>query len=246
MMGIFRAYIRAFHSLFLPGMLAHFLWPLFVSMALWIGLGVAFWGKLARALMGFLRRFPSLAGRLPSGGGAEQAVSGTFHVSLYLLSLPLIIVTMTLLLESVALPFILEKVAKADYANLERRQGGSQWQSLRNTLVSFLIAAAVAIPSLPLWLLPGVGLVLSVGFSAWLNYRSFRYDVLVNHADRDEIVSVPQAHQGRLILLSVGGAMLTLIPLINLLAVPFTALAFTHYLLRVLQQGRETKSPLKR
>jgi len=246
MIGIFRAYVRAFNSLFLPGMLAHFLWPLCVSMALWIGLGVAFWGKLARALMGLLRRFPSLAGRLPSGSGTEQAVSGTFHVSLYLLSLPLILVTMTLLLESVALPLILEKVAKTDYANLERRKGGSQWKSLRNTLVSFLLAAAVAIPTLPLWLIPGVGLVLSVAFSAWLNYRSFRYDVLMNHADKNELVSVPQAHQGRLIVLSVGGAMLTLIPLINLLSVPFTALAFTHYLLRVLQQGREMLPNLKR
>ena len=140
-----------------------------------------------------------------------------------------------------ALPFILEKVAKADYAEVERRKGGSQWKSLRNTLVSFLVAAAVAIPTLPLWLLPGIGLVLSIGFSAWLNYRSFRYDVLVNHADQREIEALPRTHQGRLLMLSIGGATLTLIPLLNLLAVPFTALAFTHYLLWALQQARGMK-----
>ena len=240
MTAIFRAYGRALRSMLVPGMLKHFLWPVLASAVLWVGAGLAFWGKLTRDLVGLVRRWPVLAARLPSGGGAEQALATSIHFALYLLSIPLIGVTAMFILELVALPIILDKVAKTEYPHVERRRGGSQWQSLRNTLVSILIAAAIAIPTLPLWLIPGVGVLASLSLSAWLNYRCFRYDVLMKHADEQELQSLPREHRGRLLCMALAAGTLSLFPPISLLVVPFVGLSFAHYLLYALRESRQT------
>jgi uncharacterized protein involved in cysteine biosynthesis len=242
MIGIIRAYSRAVRSLFQPGMLAHFLWPVLVSVILWGGMGIAFWGRLAQALTGLFHHWPSLARRLPTGSQAEQALSTTVHITLFLLSVPLVLVTAVLILEMVALPIIVEKVAKTEYPHVERRHGGSQWQSIRNTLVSFLIAVVIVVPTLPFWLIPGVGVVVSLALSTWLNYRSFRYDVLMNHADAIELQTLPDAHRGQLILMALGASALILLPPFNLLSVPMVGLSFAHYLLQALQKRRESSA----
>jgi uncharacterized protein involved in cysteine biosynthesis len=238
MIAIFRAYGRALRSMCRPGMLRHFLWPVLASAVLWIGAGLALWGRLTRALVGLLQHWPALSARLVFGSGTELAVSTSIHLSLFLLSIPLMVVTSVLILELVALPIILDKVAASDYAHVERRSGGSQWQSLRNTMVSFLIAAAIAIPTLPLWLIAGVGVVVSLVLSAWLNYRSFRYDVLMKHADAQELQTLPRAHRGRLFVMALAAGSLSLVPPINLLVVPFVGLSFAHYLLQALHESR--------
>ena len=238
MVAILRAYGRALRSMLLPGMLRHFLWPVLASAVLWVGAGVVLWGKLTRVLVGMVRHRPVLAVRLPAGGGAELALSTSIHFALYMLSIPLMLVTSVFILELVALPIILDKVAASEYAHLERRNGGSQWQSLQSTVVSFLIAAAIAIPTLPFWLIPGVGVVVSLTLSAWLNYRSFRYDVLMKHADAQELQTLPRSHRGRLFVMAVAAGTLSLIPPMNLLVVPFVGLSFAHYLLHALQESR--------
>jgi uncharacterized protein involved in cysteine biosynthesis len=239
MIAVLRAYGRALRSMLRPGVLRHFLWPVLASAVLWVGAGLVLWGKLTRVLVGLVRHWPVLAARLPAGGGAEQALSTSIHFCLYMLSVPLMLVTSVFILELVALPIILDKVAASEYAHVERRSGGSQWQSLRNTVVSFLIAGAIAIPTLPLWLIPGVGVAVSLTLSAWLNYRSFRYDVLMKHADARELQTLPRAHRGRLYGMALAAGMLTLVPPVNLLVVPFVALSFAHYLLHALHQSRQ-------
>jgi uncharacterized protein involved in cysteine biosynthesis len=237
--AILRAYGRALRSMLVPGMLRHFLWPVLASAVLWIGAGLALWGNLTRLLVGLLQHWPAAAARLSSGSGAELALSTSIHFALYLLSIPLMVVTSVFILELVALPIILDKVAASDYAYVQRRSGGSQWQSLRNTVVSFLIATAIAIATLPLWLIPGVGVAVSLALSAWLNYRSFRYDVLMKHADALELRTLPRSHRGRLFCMALVAGTLTLVPPINLLVVPFVGLSFAHYLLHALHKSRQ-------
>ena len=245
MIAIVRAYGRALRSLFLPGMLKHLLWPVLASAVLWVGAGLALWGRLTRVLVRMFQHWPLLSSRLSSGSGAESALSTSIHFALYLLSIPLMVVTAVLILELVALPIILDRVAETEYAHVERRRGGSQWQSLRNTVVSFLIAAVIAVPTLPFWLFPGVGVVVSLTLSAWLNYRAFRYDVLMKHADARELESLPRAHRGRLFCMALVAGTLTFVPPINLLVVPFVGLSFAHYLLQAMQKSRPAvPSPL--
>jgi len=236
MFGILRAYVRAAASLARPSVLAHLLWPVLLCAGGWIAVGVLTWDRLARALAGLARH------HLPLTAAARQATEvalvASLKVALYLVSIPLALATALLLVELVALPFVLDRVGRTDYPRLETRHGGTQWQSLRNTLTSLAVAAVVAVASLPLWLVPGGGVIVSLALSSWLNYRSFRYDVLMRHADPRELRELPAAHRGRLLLLSFGAATLTLVPGPNLLAVPFAGLAFTHYLLAALEQAR--------
>lgn len=238
MLQIPRAYIRALRSLFLPGILRHFLWPVLASVVAWLGIGLAFWGRLSHFLTGLIQRWPALGSRLPAGGAGEHGISTAIHWALYFVSLPLMFVTSVLLLEMVALPMILEKVAKVEYPRLDRRHGGSQWMSIRRTLVSSLIAVGLIVITLPLWLVPGFGAVFSLVLSAWLNHRAFSYDVLMSHADAIELASLPRRHRIPLFLLALGAATLTLVPIANLLAVPLTGLGFAHYLLHELEVGR--------
>ena len=236
MLGIFRAYLRAAHSLLRPAVLLHFLWPVLLSAAAWLTAGYLWWDKLARVLAAFFRHhLPMLLAGRPD---TELALGTALKLALYLISIPLALSTALLLVELVALPIILDQVARTDYPRLEPRHGGSQWQSLRNTLFSSAVAAAVVVLSLPLWLVPGVGVVVSLALSAWINYRSFRYDVLMKHADTHEIEALPTAHRYRLLVMSLGAASLTLVPILNLLAVAFAGLAFTHYLLHALEGSR--------
>jgi len=238
MLDLARAYARAARSLLEPSIRRHFLWPVLAAAAAWLGIGLAFWDRLARALVSLLRQLRPLGALLAPGHTSEVAVVHSLKVALYLVSIPLAMLTAVLLLEAVALPFILERVAKLDYSTLERRHGGSQWQSLRNTALSFALAAVIAILTLPFWLLPGVGVAVSLGLSAWLNYRSFRYDVLMSHADAEELRVLPAAHRGQLLVLALGASALSLVPVVNLLSVPLAGLAFAHYLLHALGESR--------
>jgi hypothetical protein len=234
MVAILRAYACAARSLLQRAVLAHFLWPTCLSAAAWLTVGLLYWDRVARALVGLVRDHLPLA-----LATRDTVLAASLKVTLYLVSVPLALSTALLLLELVALPFILDRVAQTDYPQLEARHGGSQWHSLRNTLLSFAVAAVVAVVTLPLWLLPGAGAVLSLGLTSFLNYRSFRYDVLMKHADAHELSALPAAHRGRLLLLSLGASTLTLVPGINLVAVPFAGLAFAHYLLHALACARQ-------
>lgn len=228
MVGILRAYALALRSLVRPVVLAHFGWPPLVAALGWAALGYTYWDRVARVLAGLLAR----------GHAAQPAVAVSLKIALYLMSVPFALVTTILILELVALPFILEHVAGREYPALARRHGGSLRGSLRNTLVSFGVAAALAIVTLPAWLLPGAGAIISIALSSWLNYRSFRYDVLMSHADRAELAELPRAHRPQLLAIALGTGLLALVPLVNLLSAPLAGLAFAHYLLDVLGKTR--------
>jgi hypothetical protein len=62
-------------------------------------------------------------------------------------------------------------VAATDYADIARRRGGSQMGSVSTPSASVLQFLLLLVLSLPLWLIPGAGLLLSLVLTAWLNQR---------------------------------------------------------------------------
>ena len=96
---------------------------------------------------------------------------------------------------------MLERVARTDYALLEERRGGNQTGSAINALWAALVFGVVLLLSLPLWLVPGLGLVIPLMLTAWLNRRAFRYDALMMHADREEMRTLSKRHDGSMLLL---------------------------------------------
>lgn len=234
------SFSRALRSLSQPGILWHLIWPSLASVALWGALAWFYGSTLAAWLAGALGNFSWLAGWF----GAQQAASAaslTAGVLLFLALIPLIYVTAAMIVAVFALPLVLELVAQRDYADLEKRHGGSQTGSLANALVALAWYLAGMIASLPLWLIPGLALALPLLLSAWLNQRAYRYDALMQHADRDEYRKLVAAHRRKLMLVGLGAGALNYVPLLNLFAPAFAGLAFVHYCLEGLRRMRAGK-----
>lgn len=240
MTAIFFACGRALLSLIRPGILWHLLWPTLLSTAVWLTLGILFIGDLASAGQLFLSGLPWI-GRWFASSSSFASVLLT--LMLWVLTLPLIYVSALLLISTIALPLMLERVGSREYPDLERRAGGSQWGSLATSLKAAALFLILLVLSLPLWLIPGAGLVLTVLFSARLNRVCFTYDSLMNHADATELERVPQEHAGQLNTLALIGGVLALVPLVNLLAPAFSGLVFVHFLLEALR--RERRRPVR-
>lgn len=191
---------------------------------------------------------------------AEQWRSVIANGLLIALLLPVVMAVALLLVAALMTPAMSRLVAQRRFPDLERRQGGSFWGGLLGSLGATLLALLLTLLSLPLWLVPGVVLLLPPFIWGWASYRVFSYDVLAEHASRDERRALLRRHRLPLLLIGVvcgylsaapslvfafGALGLILAPLLLPLALflymlvfAFTALWFTHYALAALQQLR--------
>lgn len=237
MSPVLQALVRALRSLSRGDVFWHLVWPGLTSLGLWALLATVFWGAMVGEVMGWVGGWGWVEWISGSDLGAGFVVV-VVHLVIALLLLPLIYATAALLVAAIALPLMLERVAATDYRSLERRQGGSQWGSVANALSSGGLFVAAMLLSLPLWLVPGLGILIPLLLTAWLNRRAFRYDALMMHADADEMKRIPARHGSGLMLLGVGCAALGYVPVLNLFAPAFCGLAFVHYLLEALSRER--------
>jgi CysZ protein len=129
-------------------------------------------------------------------------------------------------------------VTARDYPQLTPH-GGAFWGSVGNTLAAGTLFALVWVATLPLLLIPGVLLVLPLSLTAWLNQRTFRYDALAEHATGEERRRIVTQHRGEMVLAGLGTALALHVPLLNLLAPAWTALAFVHLCLGRLAELRQ-------
>ena len=239
MQDILQAYGRALRSLMRPDIFWHLMWPTLLAVLLWVGLVITFGSDLAAQLLRLLESWPLIGGWLaPEHETLRAAVSLAANLVLWLLALPLIYVTAALIVSVFAISFMLDRVGERDYADLALRRGGSFAGSLINSLGALLVFLLLALLSLPLWFVPGLGLVLSILLAVWLNKRCYSYDALMNHADAQELLLLPRQQRGRLWLLGLGAALLGFVPLLNLFVPALTGLAFVHYLLEALRRQR--------
>jgi uncharacterized protein involved in cysteine biosynthesis len=163
------------------------------------------------------------------------------HVVLVLLFAPLIYVTTLLLVAAFALPRMMAIVAARDYPEVSRHgtPATALWGSIGNTLAASAIFVVGWIVSLPLLLVPGGLLVLPLAWSAWLNQRTFRFDVLAEHATTDERRTLVVQERSRFWGAGLVSALLAHVPFANVLAPAFAALVFTHLGLSALRRLRE-------
>lgn len=241
MTDILRAFGRSLRSLTHGGVLWHLVWPTVAALVLWLGVGIALWSPVVDVLMGWIHGLPWVSDWLTASELGAAAVLILIKIVLALLFVPLIYVTAALLVAAIGLPLMLERVARRDYADLELRRGGSNLGSVWNALVAGVVFLLGFVLILPFWLVPGVGLVLSVLLTAWLNQKAFSYDALMLHADREEMGRLPRANKGGTFGVGIGSALLAYIPVVNLFAPAFCGLAFAHLLLEALRRDRADK-----
>lgn len=233
------AFGRALRSLREPGIVWHLLWPSLISVVLWTTAAIYSWSAVIAATMEWITTWPLVGGWIGGSAWVSATVLVLVKIMVALTLLPLMYVTAALLVSVLALPMILERVAQRDYRDLELRRGGSNLGSLVNTVAAGVLFVVGLIVSLPLWLLPGAGLVVSVALTAWLNQRAFGYDALMMHADRDELRRLPLTYRKPMFVLGGGCALMAYVPVLNLLAPAYCGLAFVHMMLEYLRQERE-------
>ncbi|ATE59052.1 EI24 domain-containing protein [Thauera sinica] len=238
MKEILVAFGRAFRSLWRRDIFWHLVWPGLVAVVLWITIAVLQWEPMVATLFAWVQAVPLVGEWLTTGEAVAAIVLVLLKIGLALVFVPLIYVTAAVLVAVIALPLMLERVGRRDYADLEQRRGGSNAGSAFNAVAATLMFGAALLVSLPFWLIPGVGLIVPVLLTGWLNQRAFGYDALMLHADADELRRL-RAEQ-RLPMLALGGAcaLLAYVPVLNLIAPAYSGLAFVHFMLEALRRER--------
>jgi hypothetical protein len=227
---VMTASVRAVRDLSRRDILWHALWPPLLAFFIWAGIASLTWQQLATWLLG----------KLPDWSWLNWLGSALVHIVLVLAFAPLIYFTALLLVAVAALPHIMVIVARRDYPDLARYSSTSAafWGSLWNTVAAGGIFIAGWFVTLPLLLVPGGLLILPLLWSAWLNQRTFRYDVLAEHATAEERGRLIAQAGGRFRLAGFIAALAAHVPIVNVLAPAFGALLFTHLGLSALRQLR--------
>lgn len=115
---------------------------------------------------------------------------------------PLVVVLSLLAVSVMMTPALVNWVASRRFVDLERKQGGGFVASMGWSLLSVALALLALVVTLPLWLVPPLALVLPPLIWGWLTYRVMTFDVLAEHASREERLTLTREH--RLTLLSMG------------------------------------------
>ncbi|CAB1369926.1 EI24 domain-containing protein [Denitratisoma oestradiolicum] len=226
------ALVRSLHSLTRPRIWGYLLTP--ALLALVVGGGLSPW--LYPWFRDALLDLPPLSWLLSWDWPGLAGFLATLGSALSLLALAYLLAT--LLAGIVVVPWLIAAVARDDYRELAPMGRDSLLASLVNGLAAALGFTLGWLLTLPLWLVPGLALVLPVYWVAWLNRRTFAPDCLALHATAHEARNLRRDHAQRLLILGAVPALLAPVPLAGLLAPALAALLFTHYTLEALRRLR--------
>jgi hypothetical protein len=234
-----RALLDAAKSLFHPKIIVIVLWPMVLALIVWGVLAWVFWADWMQLLGGWVQ---------PAQAYLNQHdflwLASALTVALLLLLITPLALTTALFIAAVfAMPMLVRHVAERDFPALEKRHGGTFVGSVWNALAAVGVFIGLWLLSLPLWLLMGLGALVSLVLTAYLNQRLFRYDALAEHASAAEFDQLLERHSGGLYLLGLVLALLHFVPVLNLVSPVYTALAYIHYSLVKLQRLREQPLP---
>lgn len=227
---VINAFGRAARDLVRGEVLWHALWPPLVAALLWAIVAFLVWADGIAALSRIIPELPWSGWEWISRWAAMFLLLAAFATLTYLTALGLVAV--------VALPLLIKLIAGRDYPDLAHRGENVFWGSLINTLAAGAVFLVGGLLSLPLLLIPGVVLVLPLAWTAWLNQRTFRFDALAEHATPTEMKQLMAEQRGSFLGAGVGSALVSYIPLLQILAPTFTAVVFVHLGLGALRRLR--------
>lgn len=188
----------------------------------------------------------------PARGLASMIVAALGIVALLLLSL--------LLVSAFVMPSAAAFVARSRYAQLRRRSTTPLVQSLLWSIGVTAAGTVLLVVSLPLWIIPVIGLAIAPLIWGWMTAKMFAFDALASFASGVERRQILRSHRWPLLAMGVacsylgmlptllfglGWLALALLPVLMLLslwlyalAVTFAALWFVHYLFATLVATR--------
>jgi hypothetical protein len=260
---LFDSFWRAVAYCLHPRVILLSLLPLLLMAALSLGLGYFFWESAVDAVRSTFESWAILSTLIGwlEGLGLANLKTVLAPMVVVFLSTPVIVVLALLLVAALMTPSMLHLVAQRRFPLLERRHGGSFVGSLFVALWATALALLAMLVSIPLWFVPPLVLILPPLIWGWLTYKVMIYDVLSEHASRDERIELIRRHRTTLLGMGVltgylgaapslvwaSGALAivfapVLVPVavwIYTLVFAFSALWFAHYALAALQRHRE-------
>lgn len=245
MQELSQALARAARTMMHPRMLWLMIWPLALSLIVWIILGTLFGAQVFNWVEGALSQ-SSLYKSMTATWPISALATGLLWLLMFLLAIPLVLVTATLIVGLVAMPMVVRFVADRDFSSLERRRGGTFMGSLVNTIVSLVLLIVLVIVTLPLWFIPPLWPVIPIVLLGFFNQRVFRYDALADHASADEIQTIVKGERRWLWSLGMMLGLIGYIPFAGLFAPVYSALAFTYFCLGRLANMRGAATSLAR
>lgn len=256
------AFWRALAYCLHPRVIGLSLVPLVLMTVLSLGLGYFFWQPAVDGVSQWLSTLGlyQSAGEWLSGWGLSGLVAMVPAALVLMLATPAVLVLSLLIVAAFMTSAMADLVGQRRFPTMERKRGASVLSALWWSLLSTLVALAVLVLSMPLWLIPPLVLILPPVIWGWLTYRVFAFDSLAQHASREERQTVLREHRGSLLFMGIltgflGAApsllwasaalFLALAPLLVPLAVwiytlvfALASLWFSHYTLAALEALR--------
>ena len=232
MVEVIRALLASVLSLARPGLWRYLLAPAGIALLLWSAL--AWWGF--SELVAWLMQQPPMT--LLLAWGLAWLAQLLAWLGGWMAIFALVYLLTALLAGIFMQPALLDVVARQDYPELARLGETRFFASVGNSLLAGLLFILGWLCSLPLWLIPGLGLLLPLLLLAWFNRQTFAFDALAEHATPGEWQAIRRAHAGPLFLLGLILALLAHVPLLGLLVPALAALAYIHYGLAALRDLR--------
>ncbi len=232
MADVVLALMRSFASLRRGRIWLYVLAPALFSLILWVALAV--WG------LGFLVEW--LLGNPPMtiliGWGVAWLATVLAYTGAWMAIFAGAYLTTSLLAAIVIMPLILKQLGETNYRDVAPMGKDSFTAAAVNSIFASILFIVGWLLTLPLWIIPGLSLILPLLLMAWLNRRTFAYDALSMHATDVEWQTLRGQHKGSMFMLGLTMALLAHIPIIGLLVPALAALSFVHYGLETLRRSR--------
>lgn len=232
MADVFLALMRSLASLRQGKIWGYVLAPALFSLVLWIALAVSGLGWLIDWLMGH----PPMT--LLIGWGLAWLATLLAYTGAWMAIFACAYLTASLIAAVVIMPLMLKQLTETDYRDVAPMGRDSFVNATVHSVFAAFLFIVGWLLTLPLWLIPGLSLILPLLLMAWLNRRTFAYDALSLHATDSEWRSLSQQHKSPLFMLGLLMALLAHLPIIGLIVPAIAALSFVHYGLESLRRLR--------
>ena len=226
------ALARTFGSLRTGKVWLYVLTPALLSLLLAIGLAIWALGWAVEQMMAF----PPMT--LLVGWGLVWLAHILAYLGGWMAIFALAYLLASLLAAIVIMPLMLRHLSQGEYRDVAAMGKDSFVAAAVNSIGASLIFVIAWVVTIPLWLIPGLSLLVPLLLMGWLNRRTFAYDALSMHATESEWASLRAAQKTPLFMLGLTMALLAHIPLVGLLAPALAALSFVHFGLEALRRSR--------